>query len=51
MKTYKAYGIYENGDRDEYTGLTLGRAKWRFHWFNRMSGRLGLRVWGWEIEA
>lgn len=50
-KTYIAYAVYENGDKDEYTGLTRTRALWRFHWFKRLSGRLGLKSWGWRLEA
>lgn len=50
-KTYTAYAVYENGDKDEYTGLTRTRALWRFHWFKRLSGRLGLKSWGWRLEA
>ena len=50
-KTYTAYAVYENGDRDEYPGLTKSRAVWRYNWFNRLSSRLGLKSWGWRLEA
>lgn len=50
-KTYEAYAVYENGDKDQYTGLTKRRALWRYHWFNRHSAKLGLKIVGWRLEA
>lgn len=49
--TYTAWAINSDGDKDEYTGLTKGRALWRYHWFARMSYRLRLKQWGWRREG
>lgn len=51
MKTYTAWAVNADGDRDEYTGLTRSRALWRYHWFRRMSYSLRLKQWGWRAEA
>lgn len=51
MKTYTAWAINSDGDKDEYTGLTRSRALWRYHWFRRHHYGLRLRQWGWRVEA
>ena len=48
--TYRAWAEYDNGDRAVYEGLTRSRAVWRDAWHTRMSGRLRLRRWGWDME-
>ena len=50
-KTYTAWAINANGDKDTYTGLTKSRAVWRYRWFERMAGRVGYRSFGWRLDA
>lgn len=56
-KTYTAHVVYENGDRDEYTGLTKTAALRRYNGFKRVSnlgvfGSSGpIKSFGWSLEA
>lgn len=53
-KTYEAHAVHENGDRDQFTGLTKSRALWRYHWFARQvlnNPKSTIKSYGWRIEA
>jgi hypothetical protein len=50
VSRYTAWAIDADGNKTEYTGLTKGRALWRYHWFRRLHYSLRLKQFGWRIE-
>lgn len=56
-KTYTAYAVFENGDREIHEGLTRARALARYGQFSRrvkygLVGTSGpIKSWGWRLEA
>jgi hypothetical protein len=56
-KTYTAYAVYENGDREVHEGLSRARALARYGQFARharkgLFGSSGpIKSWGWRLEA
>jgi hypothetical protein len=56
-KTYTAYAVFENGDREIHEGLTRARAIARYGQFSRhankrLVGSSGpIKSWGWRLEA
>ena len=53
-KTYTAYAVHANGDRDQFDGLTKSRALWRYHWFARQvlnNPKSTIKAYGWRLEV
>lgn len=53
-KTYTAYAVHTNGDRDQFDGLTKSRALWRYHWFARQvlnNPKSTIKAYGWRLEV
>lgn len=56
-KTYEAYAVFANGDREIHSNLTRARALARYGQFTRQvnKGLVGssgpIKSWGWRLEA